>query len=296
MRQINQGMLMSNGGPGRQGPTQGSESPGRSGVNAWDCTTPNVARIYDYYLGGKDNYGPDREAARKILGAAPDVPLAALENREFLRRAIEFLVEEAGISQFIDIGPGLPTQGNVHHITQRHDPRARVVYVDNDPVVLAHGRAILQKAPGVSIIEGDLRSPEAILANEELRELIDLTKPVALCMSLVLHFVADDEDPYGLVARLSDPLCPGSYLLITHVTGDERDVGTISEITAVYDEATSPLVPRGKAEVTKFFDGFELAEPGVMCLSQWRPTSEYHAGGGTRWVYAGVGRIPGEQA
>jgi hypothetical protein len=283
---------MSNGGPGRQGPKQDDESPGQSDGNVWDCTIPNVARIYDYYLGGKDNYTADREAARKVLGAAPDVPLAALENREFLRRAIEFLVEEVGISQFIDIGPGLPTQGNVHHIAQRHNSQARVAYIDNDPVVLAHGRAILQKAPSVGIIEGDLRSPEAIFNDGELQELIDLAKPVALCMSLVLHFIADNEDPYGLVARLSDPLCPGSYLLITHVTGDEHDVGTISEITATYDEATAPLVPRDKTDVTKFLDGFELVEPGVVFLSQWRPSGEYYARGGTRWVYAGVGRKP----
>jgi S-adenosyl methyltransferase len=277
---------MSNGGPrGR-----GSEQRSRHEHSDWDCNTPNVARIYDYYLGGKDNYASDREAARKVLGAAPDVPLAALENREFLRRAIQFLVEEAHISQFIDIGPGLPTQGNVHQIARQHDPDAHVAYVDNDPVVLAHGQAILQKVPGVSVISGDARRPDDILADAALRELIDLSLPVALCMSLIMHFIAEAEDPYGIVARLRDRLCPGSYLVLTHVTGDERDVGTISEITAVYDEATAPLVPRTRAEVTKLFDGFQLVEPGVVFLSQWRPTGEYYARGGTRWAYAGVAR------
>lgn len=283
---------MSNGGPRKQSNEQ--QAPGTD--HAWDCSTPNVARIYDYYLGGKDNYGPDREAARKVLGSAPDVPLAALENREFLRRAIHFLVEEAHISQFIDIGPGLPTQGNVHQVVRRLDPQAHVVYVDNDPVVLAHGRVILQKAPAVSIIEGDVRRAEDILANAELRELIDFSRPVTLCMSLVLHFITEVEDPYDIVARLREALCPGSYLVLTHVTGDERDGRTVSDITAVYDEATAPLVPRTRAEVTKLFDGFELVEPGVVFTAQWRPTAEYYARGGTRWAHAGVGRKPSESS
>ena len=279
---------MSNGGPGEQGNTASASAT----ADLWNTSTPNVARIYDYYLGGKDNYAPDREAARKVLGHAPDVPLAALENREFLRRAIQFLIEEAGIRQFIDIGPGLPTQGSVHEIAWRHDPQALVAYVDNDPVVLAHGRAILQAASRVRIVEGDVRRPEGILASVELRELIDLSRPVGLCMSLVLHFVTEDEDPYGCLATLRDALAPGSYLVLTHVTGDERDVGTVSEITAVYDTATAPLIPRSRAQVTRLFDGFELVEPGVVFSSQWRPTGEYYARGGTRWAYAGVGRKP----
>jgi hypothetical protein len=251
-----------------------------------------VARVYDYYLGGKDNYASDREAARRVLASAPDVPLAALENREFLRRAIQFLSEEAGICQFIDIGPGLPTQGNVHQIARQHDPDAHVVYVDNDPVVVSHGRAIVQTASGIGYIQGDVRCPDAILADGGLLELIDLSKPTGLCMSLVLHFVAETEDPYGSVAKLRDALAPGSYLVLTHVTGDEHHVGTVSEITAVYDTATAPLVPRSREQVAKMFDGFELVEPGVVFTSQWRPTGEYYARGGTRWAYAGVGRRP----
>ncbi len=261
-----------------------------------DSSQPNVARIYDYYLGGKNNYPQDREAARTVLGTVPDVPLAALENREFLRRAIRFLAEEAGIRQFLDIGPGLPTQGNVHQLARQHDVDARVVYVDNDPVVIGHAQSILHGLAGVTIIKGDLRRPERIIADPELRGLIDFSDPVALCMSLVLHFVTDAEDPYRIVAMLRDALCPGSYLLITHVTGDERDMTTIGQVTAVYDQATAPLVPRSRADITRFFDGFELAEPGVVFLSQWRPTAEYYAQGGTRWAYAGLGRKPGEPA
>jgi hypothetical protein len=255
-----------------------------------DFSAPNVARIYDYYLGGKDNYAVDREAARLVLRAAPDIPLAALENREFLKRTIDFLVCEAGIDQFIDIGPGLPTQGNVHALVQQHNPDAPVVYVDNDPVVLSHGRALLHGAGSVAVIDGDVRKPMAILNNRGLRDLIDLSRPVALCMSLVLHFITDNEDPWALVAELRDLIQAGSYLVLSHVTGDERPVDTMSEIRGVYDEATAPLTPRTKEEFTRFFDGFELVEPGVVFLSQWRPTGEYFARGGTRWAYAAVGR------
>jgi hypothetical protein len=191
---------------------------------------PNVARIYDYYLGGRDSYAADREVARLVLNAAPDIPLAALENREFLKRAIEFLVCEAGIDQFIDVGPGLPTQGNIHELVQRHKPDAPVVYVDNDSVVLTHGRALLYGTGDVTIVDGDVRKPDAILSHSELRKLIDLRRPVAVCMSLVLHFISNDEDPWAIVARLRDSILPGSYLVLTHVTGDERTVDTMSEI------------------------------------------------------------------
>ena len=264
-----------------------------AGPGAIDLSTPNVARIYDYYLGGKDNYAADREVARLVLRAAPDVPLAALENREFLKRAIEFLVLQAGIDQFIDIGPGMPTQGNVHQLVQRHKPDAPVVYVDNDPVVLTHGRALLHGTGDVAIIDGDVRKPDAILSHRELQELIDLSRPVAVCMSLILHFITDEEDPWALVARLRDSIRPGSYLVLTHVTGDERTIDTMSEIRGLYDEATAPLTPRTKDAFARFFDGFELAPPGVVFLSQWRPTAEYYAKGGTRWAYAAVGRKRG---
>lgn len=277
---------MSNGGSRGQGYNEQAVSDDR----ALDFSTPNVARIYDYYLGGKDNSACDREVARLVLRAAPDVPLAALENREFLKRAIEYLVCEAGINQFIDIGPGLPTQGNVHALVQRHGSDAPVVYVDNDPMVLSHGRALLQQADGVAVVDGDLRKPAAILSNRELRALIDLSRPVAVCMSLILHFIPDADDPWALVARIRDAIRPGSYLVLTHVTGDERTVDTMSEIRGLYDEATAPLVPRTKEAFTRFFDGFELVEPGVVFLSQWRPTGEYFARGGTRWAYAAVGK------
>jgi hypothetical protein len=257
-----------------------------------DVTTPSVARMYDYYLGGKDNYAADREAARLVLGAAPDVPLAALENREFLKRAMQYLAAERGISQFVDIGPGLPTQANIHQLAHKHDPGAKVAYIDNDASVLVHSRALLDGVPGVTLLPGDLREPEAILEDPGLTAVIDFSRPVALLMTLVLHFVPPDDDPYGLVATYRDALCPGSFLVLSHVTGDDREPGMLAGVGA-YENASAPLILRTRSQVQEFFNGFDLIDPGVVFLSQWRPTGEYHAQGGTRWAYCGVGEKPG---
>lgn len=255
-----------------------------------DMTVANVARMWDYYLGGSENSEADREAARLVLGAAPDVPLAALENREFLKHAVRFLVTGAHISQFIDIGPGLPTRGNIHQLVRQSDQHAPVAYFDNDPVVLARGCAHLNNVPGVTLIAGDLRDPDGILGKPELREIIDFSRPAALCMTLVLHFIRDQDDPYGCVAKLCNALCPGSYLVISHVTGEQRDQAMPGQIADIYDQATAPLVMRTREAIGRFFSGFELVEPGLVFLSQWRPVTEYYAGGGTRWAYAGIGR------
>ena len=262
----------------------------RDSSDGLDVTTPNVARVYDYYLGGDHNYEADREAARRVLGVAPDVPMAALENRAFLQRAARFLVQEARIAQYVDIGPGLPTQGNVHQIVRQYDPQAHVLYADNDPVVLRHGQSLLSDVPGVSIVDGDLRDPEGLLSNPVLRGLINFDQPVAVCITLALHFVPDKDDPYGIVARLRDALCPGSYIVISHVTTEGRDDETLTQITGTYNQATAPLVMRSHDEITRFFDGFELVKPGIVFLSQWRPSSESYPEGGTRWAYAGVGK------
>ncbi|HVB43896.1 MAG TPA: SAM-dependent methyltransferase [Streptosporangiaceae bacterium] len=260
-----------------------------------DCNvnTPNVARIYDYYLGGKHNYETDREAARKVLGVAPDVPMAALENRAFLQRAVRFLVQEAGISQYVDIGPGLPTQGNVHQIVQQYAPGARVVYIDNDPFVVQHGQSLLSGQAGISIASGDLRHPDQLLGNPILRELIDLNKPVGLCMTLVLHFIPESEGAHEIVGCLLEALCPGSCIVISHVTDEGREARALSDITDTYNQATAPLVMRSRDEISSFFNGTDLINPGLVFLSQWRPSSESYTDGGTRWAYAGVGRKPG---
>jgi S-adenosyl methyltransferase len=287
---------MSNGGGGSHTAVQKEREHAMPGSGEMphevDFSKPNVARMYDYYLGGKDNYPADREAARLVLGAAPDVPLAALENREFLRHAVRFLMRDRSIRQFVDIGPGLPTQSNVHQLARRYDPGAHVVYVDNDAVVFSHGRSLLHGVPGVTVIRGDLREPGPILDDPELRELIDFSQPVALCMTLVLHFLPPDDDPYGVVARFRDTLCPGSFLVLSHVTGDGREPGALTDIDDIYGDANAPLIMRTREQVTAFFNGFDLIEPGVVFLPQWRPSGEYHAQGGTRWGYCGVGKKP----
>ena len=288
---------MSNGGP-RVGVHQ-EQKQGMANAfgmqHELDLSKPNAARVFDYFLGGKDNYAADREAARRLLRTAPDVPLAALENREFLKRAVAFLITAAGIRQFVDIGPGLPTQANVHQLVKRHDPQARVAYIDNDPVVLAHGRPLLRGVPGVTIIDGDLRDPERLLSDHALRDLINFAEPVALCLSLVLQLIPASDEPHAIVARLRDELCPGSYLVLSHLTGDQDDASTLAQITSDCGDATTPLAVRSRTEVTQFFTGFRLVEPGVVLLPQWQPTAGCHAHGGTRRAYAGIGRKAGPE-
>jgi hypothetical protein len=257
---------------------------------------PNPARIYDYLLGGKDNFPADREVAEQMLAIAPVAREVVEDNRSFLRRAVEVLTGEAGIRQFIDLGSGLPTQGNVHEIAQAAAPEARVVYVDNDPMVVAHSRALLAGDNTVAI-EGDLRRPGEILDHPEVRELIDFDRPVALLLLAILHFIPDDQDPYGIVARYTDALPAGSHLAISHGTRDipERpdlspeemaDMG--AKVEQLYQLTTASLVTRTLAEVERFFDGLELLEPGVVEIQRWRPDgrSSLLPGG----FYGGVAR------
>ena len=178
-----------------------------------DASVPNAARVYDCFLGGKDNFAVDRELAQKILEVLPDTADVCRDNRDFLQRAVRFLAGEAGIRQFLDIGSGLPTMGNVHEVAQEAAPGVRVAYVDYDPVVLSHARALLAKGKDVVVAEGDLRSPEAILADERVRQLIDFSQPVAVLLVAMLHFVTDADRPYDAVRTLVDALAPGSYLV-----------------------------------------------------------------------------------
>jgi O-methyltransferase involved in polyketide biosynthesis len=193
--------------------------PGTSAY-AFDPNVPNVARIYDFLLHGKDNYAADREAARELLAAIPGAAAAARDNRAFLSRAVRFLACEAGIRQFIDLGTGLPTQGNVHEIAQATEPLAHVVYADNDPVVVTHAAALLADSLKVTAVQADLRNPDHLLSLPAVRALIDFTQPVAVLMIAVLHFVPDHDDPWSIVARYTSMLPPGSYLVLSHVTGD----------------------------------------------------------------------------
>jgi len=259
------------------------------GVQSW---RPNVARMSDYYAGGKDNFAADREAARRVLAVAPDAPLAARENRAFLVRAIHFLVERAHIAQFIDIGPGLPTVTNIHHVAHRFDPGARVVYVDNDPVVLSHGQALLARQhPAVAMVEGDLREPGKILAHPRLRALIDLGQPAGLCLTLVLHYLPDSDHPGELVAQLLDRLAPGSYLVLSHATGDSKPARVADQITRIYDQASAPLVMRSRDEIMSFFTGCTMVPPGLVYAAQWhrQAGAVAHRSGGTGWTHGGIG-------
>jgi hypothetical protein len=231
---------------------------------------PNPARIYDYFLGGKDNFPADREVADQVLAIAPVARDVVEDNRAFLRRVVRHLAGEAGVRQFIDLGSGLPTQGNVHEIAQEVAPDARVLYVDNDAMVVTHSRALLAGDNTVAI-QADLREPEAIVGHPEVRELIDFEQPIALLLMAILHFIPDDEDPYGIVARFRDAMAAGSYLAVSHGTRDipvrpDMSSAAMTEMGAkverLYQLTTSSLVTRTWAQVEWFFDGLDPLLPG----------------------------------
>ncbi|MEV8516518.1 SAM-dependent methyltransferase [Dactylosporangium sp. NPDC051484] len=245
-----------------------------------DATVPNVARMYDYYLGGYHNFAADRAAAEKILEIFPDTPAAARTNRRFMQRAVRRL-SEAGVRQFLDIGAGLPTQGNVHEHTD-----GRVVYVDNDPVAVAQARTLVERDERVSVALADLRDPEALLADPHVCGHLDLAEPVAVLLVSMLHFVPDEADPWRLIARLRDATAPGSHLVVSHLTLDGVDAAPTQQGTQVYRGASAPIVPRTRADILRLFDGFELLDPGLVWIGQWQPDpGEEQVSHG----YAGVG-------
>jgi hypothetical protein len=229
--------------------------------------------MYDYMLGGKNNYASDRAAVAKLIEVTPAVPEFARHNRAFLSRAVGFAASQ-GVSQFLDVGSGLPTQQSVHEVARAINPAARIAYVDNDPVVAAHSLALLGGAPGITFVEGDVRDPAGLLGNKEITGLLDFSQPVCVLLLAILHFVTDAEDPAGLVAAFRDALAPGSYLIMSHGTahGAAPQVAARSgEASRVYDNATSRMTYRDPAEVSRFLQGFSLAGPGLVHISQWRP-------------------------
>jgi hypothetical protein len=236
-----------------------------------DTGVAHSARVYDYILGGKDNYGPDREAAEQMLKNWPSLRTSMRENRRFMHRTVRHLAAERGIRQFLDVGTGIPTSPNVHEIAQEIAPDARVVYVDNDPIVLAHARHRLNGTPDgrIAYIHANLREPEAILTAPELHATLDLDRPVALSVIAVLQFVLDDQEAYGLVERYMRDLPSGSFLTLSTVTTDSspKAIDVVSE----YKARGMPPRERSKAEVERFFDGLELIEPGVQLVHNWRP-------------------------
>lgn len=230
---------------------------------------PSSARIYDYLLGGKDNYPADREAAEEIVGLLPDIRRAAQWNRAFVGRAVRFLINKAKVTQLLDIGTGLPTQGNVHDVAQQANPEARVVYVDHDPVVLAHARALLDGQPNAVIIEHDMRNPDRILADPELRGMLDFSQPVGVLFVSMVHFLSDADDPAGVIRSLLAPFPSGSYVVLTHATADVTPV--VWDVARVYDEATTPMFIRSREEILRLVSGLQLIEPGLVWTPQWRP-------------------------
>jgi hypothetical protein len=269
---------------------QGASEPDKRAIALADLRLdrPTPARMYDYFLGGKDNFQVDRDAADQLDEAAGrgTTFTVAWENRRFLQRAVGCLAE-AGIDQFVDIGAGLPTQGNVHEIAQRVNPAARVAYVDNDPIVLSHGRALLADDKTTRVFTADMREPQAILTAPGLAELIDFSRPVAVLFVAVLHFVRDDEDPYGIVGTFRDAMAPGSYLVVSHVATDGLSAELLARNERVYERSTSPSRPRSRDEIARFFDGLDLLEPGLVHPGRWRPGPGQETA--TQFMYAGVG-------
>ncbi|MEV0411755.1 SAM-dependent methyltransferase [Streptomyces sp. NPDC050448] len=237
-----------------------------------DISVPSVSRIYDFYLGGSHNFEVDRQAARRAMEFLPGLPKIMQANRAFMRRAVRYAVAQ-GVTQFLDIGSGIPTFGNVHEIARAASPEARVVYVDHDPVAVAHSRAVLAGDDRTGIVAADLRKPKDVLAAPEVAQLLDLERPVALLLVAVLHFLEDADDPYAAVAELRDALAPGSLLVLTHASyeGIPLSQEVAGGMVGVYRDIRNPLVMRNGEQITRFFDGFELVDPGVVSMPLWQP-------------------------
>jgi hypothetical protein len=226
-----------------------------------DPHIPNAARMYDYFLGGKDNFKADRDLADLVLSVFPEVKNGTMENRKFIGRVVEYLCRQ-GVTQFLDLGSGLPAQENVHEVAHRFNPDARVVYVDNDPVVAAHGRALLADPAKVAMVLGDGREPEKILGHPEVQALLDFDRPVAVLMMFLLHLVPDEDEPQRFVATYREAMAPGSYLVITHV-GNDVVPDRVAKISEFYQQANAPFCPRPGEEIVRFFGDFELIPPGL---------------------------------
>ena len=261
----------------------------------FDTTVAHPARRYDYWLDGKDNFAADRESGDKIAAAFPSIRMSVRENRAFLKRTISYLAGEAGIRQFLDIGTGLPTADNTHEVAQQIAPASRIVYVDNDPIVLTHARALLTstREGATAYIDADVRDPARILGDPELHRTLDLSQPVGLVLLAIMHFIDDSEDPHATVARLVGALAPGSYLVMSHATYDPMPPEIVTRLKAAIAGTGEKGGPRDRELFERFFAGLELVEPGVVPIGDWRPTP------GSRvpdpadvGVYGAVARIP----
>ncbi|WP_420082310.1 SAM-dependent methyltransferase [Streptomyces sp. JL4002] len=245
-----------------------------------DISVPSVSRIYDYYLGGSHNFEVDRQAARRAMEFMPGLPKIMQANRAFMRRAVRHAVAE-GVTQFLDIGSGIPTFGNVHEIAQAASPEARVVYVDHDPVAVAHSEAVLAGDDRTGVVAADLRKPQEILTAPAVGRILDLDRPVALMLVAVLHFLEDSDAPYEAVAELREALAPGSMLILTHASyeGIPLTEEIASGTVGVYRDIRNPLVMRTGEQIRNFFEGFEMVEPGLVSMPDWRPDRSSGADG-----------------
>lgn len=250
---------------------------------------PHPARVYDYLLGGKDNFAADREAAEMSLAISPEILPSARANRQFLVRAVEFL-RDSGIRQFLDVGTGLPTSPNTYEIAQHGHPDAKVVYVDNDPVVFLHAESLMADNKTTTVLRADLRNVAEVL--DAARELLDFTKPVGLLFVACLHNIPDADDPAGIVAQYLNALAPGSYLVISHAT-DEAAPERMHAITAEYAKRGTVFIGRGKAAIQRMFNNWDLVDPGVVLASYWRPEGGHpDHNADLVWAYSGVARSP----
>jgi S-adenosyl methyltransferase len=254
-----------------------------------DVTVPSVARMYDYLLGGKDNFAADREAASRLLSLVPESQKIVRDNRDFLVRSVRFLAE-AGITQYVDLGTGIPTSPNVHEIARQAVPGARVAYVDHDAVVLAHSRALLATDDGVIAVRADFRDPKEVLSDPGLTHLIDFSQPAAVLFLSVLHFIGDEEDPAGIVTAFTERLVPGSYLVISAITSENMDRATAAGAYDLYQSARTPAVARSREQFMEFFTGCELVEPGLVNVVDWRPDPGTDTRSTQIHMLAGVGR------
>jgi len=254
-----------------------------------DTSVAHPARVYDYWLGGKDNFAADREVGEQTLRSYPDLALSVRGNRAFLGRSVRYLATEAGVRQFLDIGTGLPTADNTHEVAQAVAPESRVVYVDNDPIVLTHAHALLTSTEqgSTSYLDADLHDTGTILAEAARR--LDLTQPVALMMLAILQFIPDSEDPRGLVSQLMEAVPSGSFLVISHPTADFSPKEAADSIGQYNDQVAITATLRSQQETQRFFDGLELIDPGIVPTSKWRPDSEQEAAN-PAGAWAGVGR------
>ncbi|KAA2261277.1 hypothetical protein F0L68_17650 [Solihabitans fulvus] len=236
-----------------------------------DISRANPARMYDYYLGGAHNFAVDREAAEKVLAILPETRTFAAQNRAFLQRVVRFLVGEVGITQFLDLGSGIPTVGNVHEVAQAMNPDCRIVYVDHEPVAVAQSRRLLADNENCAVIHADIRQPQSVLAHQDATRLLDFGSPIAVLMLQVLPFVPDSDDPPSIVAAYREACAPGSYLALAHSLTPEYWPGAVSEAIELYTTSTHPLCLRTPEQVAVLFDGYDLVEPGVVFTAAWRP-------------------------